>query len=67
MSTLYLRARGAKWSALIDSWRDFRGRLMEFYDTPNLTAVDAEIARLVALRWEWVEEQREAFKRRKAA
>lgn len=69
MSAPYLYGRGAKWSALIGSWVEFRARHVELYDSPVPLHIDAEIARLKELRWEWVEAQRKALKRaqRKAA
>lgn len=67
MSVPYLYGRGAKWSALIGSWNLLRSRLLEFYDTPDLEFIDAEISRLRELRWEWVDEQRKALKRAQRA
>lgn len=67
MSAPYLHGKGAKWSALIDSWRDLRSRHVEFYDTPVPEVIDAEIARLRELRWEWVEGQRKILKRAERA
>lgn len=57
------RFDGAKWTALIDSFREMRSRLMSFYDEPDTSALDVEIARLRELRAEWIEQQ----KLRKAA
>ena len=49
---------GCKWTALIDSYRDFRMTLKELHEAPDTSVIDQEIKRLRDLRWNWLLDQR---------